>query len=82
VTGGIVYRGQQFPEHHGRYFYSDYCLGWIRSFRFDGAELTETIDWAATLPADRIASFGQDGAGELYAVSLRGRIYRIGAEQR
>ena len=82
VTGGMVYRGTQHPEHQGRYFYSDYCLGWIRSFRFVAGQLTETIDWAATQPANRIASFGEDGFGELFAVSLRGRIYRIGPETR
>jgi glucose/arabinose dehydrogenase len=82
VTGGMVYRGTQYPEHQGRYFYSDYCLGWIRSFKYVGGALTESIDWAATQPADRIASFGEDGFGELFAVSLRGRIYRIGPETR
>lgn len=82
VTGGVVYRGARHAEHQGRYFYSDYCLGWIRSFRFNNGELMETIDWAPTLPADRIASFGQDGFGELFAVSLRGGVYRVGAEIR
>jgi hypothetical protein len=80
VTGGMVYRGAQHPEHHGRYFYSDYCLGWIRSFRFENGVLAESIDWATSLPADRIASFGHGGSGEMFAVSLRGRIYRLGPE--
>lgn len=81
VTGGIVYRGAAVPEHQGRYFYSDYCLGWIRSFRYFAGTITEQLDWATSTPAERIVSFGEDGTGELYAVSLTGRIFRIGAER-
>lgn len=80
VTGGIVYRGTRNAEHQGRYFYSDYCLGWIRSFRYEHGQLTEAIDWATRPATDRIASFGEDGFGELFAVSLRGRVYRLGSE--
>lgn len=81
ITGGIVYRGTQFPEHQGRYFYADYCLGWIRSVRYEGGLVTEQLDWATSIPSERIVSFGEDGAKELYAVSLEGRIFRIGRER-
>jgi glucose/arabinose dehydrogenase len=81
VTGGIVYRGTAYPEHQGRYFYADYCLGWIRSLRFVGGRVTEELDWATSIPSDHIVSFGEDGANELYAVSLSGRIYRIEGER-
>jgi glucose/arabinose dehydrogenase len=78
ITGGIVYRGDAIPEHRGRYFYSDYCLGWIRSLRYEGGQVTEALDWATSLPSSNIVSFGEDGFHELYAVSLTGRIYRLG----
>jgi glucose/arabinose dehydrogenase len=81
ITGGIVYRGDAVPENRGRYFYSDYCLGWIRSLRYEGGQVTEELDWATSLPSDHIVSFGEDGFRELYAISLSGRIYRIGGEQ-
>jgi hypothetical protein len=42
---------------------------------------TEELDWATSVPSDHIVSFGEDGAHELYAVSLGGRIFRIGAEK-
>ena len=36
VTGGHVYRGTAIPDLAGTYFYSDYCGGWVRSFRYVG----------------------------------------------
>jgi len=81
VTGGIVYRGTAHPEHRGRYFYADYCLGWIRSLRYVGGAVTEELDWATSVPSDHIVSFGEDGQHELYAVSLGGRIFRVGGEK-
>ena len=81
ITGGLVYRGTATPEHTGRYFYADYCLGWIRSLRYVAGSISEEIDWAPSIPAENIASFGEDGFGELYAVSLNGRVYRIAAER-
>jgi glucose/arabinose dehydrogenase len=82
ITGGIVYRGNAVPENQGRYFYSDYCLGWIRSVRYAGGEVSEEVDWATSVPSDHIVSFGEDGQNELYAVSLSGRIYRILGEKK
>jgi hypothetical protein len=29
----VVYRGAAIPEIRGHYFYSDYCSGFLRSFR-------------------------------------------------
>ena len=29
----FVYRGRRIPSLAGHYFYSDYCAGWLRSFR-------------------------------------------------
>ncbi len=36
LIGGKVYRGAQFPRLYGRYLYTDYCNGSIRSIRPDG----------------------------------------------
>lgn len=36
ITGGIVYRGSQFPaEYAGSYFFGDYTQNWIRRLAFD-----------------------------------------------
>ena len=77
VTGGFVYRGAAIPALAGTYFYSDYCGGWVRSFRYSGGMATETGTWDALAPGGNVPSFGEDGAGELYVLSSSGGVYRI-----
>ena len=67
VTGGYVYRGRAIPELEGHYLYSDYCRGWLRSFRHTGTTAGERRSWAGITVAQS-TSFGQDGAGELYMI--------------
>ncbi len=77
VTGGFVYRGEAIPELAGHYFYGDWCRGWVRSFRYDGA-VTEQRDWTDDLgTVGQINSFGLDAAGELYLATWEGTVARI-----
>ena len=76
ITGGYVYRGTAIPELAGRYLYSDFCRGFIKSFFAGGAGIVEQRDWNLT-GAGQVISFGRDGAGELYIVSASGRIFRL-----
>jgi hypothetical protein len=76
ITGGYVYRGTAIPELTGRYFYSDYCRGFIKSFFATEPAILEQRDWNLNT-AGQVVSFGRDGAGELYVVSAGGRIFRI-----
>jgi glucose/arabinose dehydrogenase len=74
VTGGYVYRGAKVPSLKGFYFYGDYCSGRLWSLVLLGGQ------WHATLILDTdllISSFGEDEAGELYIVDLRGSVYRF-----
>ena len=76
VTGGYVYRGTAIPGIVGHYFYSDYCGGWLRSFRYADGAATEPRDWGLELGS--VLSFGEDAAGELYILSATGgRVLRI-----
>ena len=75
VTGGFVYRGAAIPALRGRYFYGDYGSGTIWSLRVVGGQATET--GASAIRVDSLSSFGEDAAGELYATSLDGTVYRI-----
>jgi hypothetical protein len=77
VTGGYVYRGEQYTALQGTYLFGDYCTGQIWGFPAEQAA-SETVNYEELLDTDlRIASFGEDEAGELYVVSLSGSVYRI-----
>ena len=79
VVGGVVYRGSAIPELRGAYFYSDYCAGFLRSFRYVDGEVTEELEWFDDV--GRVASFGVDADGELYLVhpARRGPSTEMGA---
>jgi len=76
VTGGFVYRGSDLPEVVGHYFYSDFCQGFLRSFRFDGEGATEQVEWDVG-GLGSVLSFGRDAAGELYILSDNGRVVKL-----
>jgi len=76
ITGGYVYRGALLPEVAGRYFYSDFCNGWLRSFLVVNGVATERLDWHVT-PIGNIQSFGVDSRNELYALTSGGGVYRL-----
>ena len=69
ITGGYVYRGAAVPALRGTYFYSDYCAGFVRSFRLSGGVATEQSDWMTLRPGGNVTSFGEDNAGELYIMT-------------
>ena len=75
VTGGSVYRGAAIPELQGHYLYSDYCQGWLRSFRYEAGRAIDHRAWDVASPG-RVVSFGTDASGEMYVVSRKG-IYRL-----
>jgi hypothetical protein len=76
ITGGFVYRGGAIPGLSGRYFYSDYCRGYLKSFLASGGNITEQRDWNIAAIGN-VVSFGQDGQGELYLLSSRGSVHKI-----
>ena len=76
ITGGYVIRDRSLGRGWtGRYVYSDYCEGTLRlaHLRRPNAPTHPT-----RLHVDSLASFGEDGRGRVYAISLNGPIYRIG----
>jgi len=76
ITGGRVYRGSAIPELRGRYLYSDFCSGWLRSFVYSNGAAAEQIDWGIT-NVGQIFSFGEDAQNELYMLSSTGGAYRV-----
>jgi hypothetical protein len=71
-----VYRGRALPGLAGHYFFSDYCSGWIRSFRVAGGGITSYREWGVGR-VGAILSFGVDAAGEIYVCSANGHVYRL-----
>jgi glucose/arabinose dehydrogenase len=78
VTGGFVYRGRRIRALVGHYFYSDYCTGFLRSFRYAGGDALDRRTWNAG-SVGSVLSFGEDARGELYLLSGNGRVYRLDA---
>ena len=78
VTGGYVYRGTQLPGWRGAYFYGDFSTGTVWALVHDGEKVVRN-EVVARVP--QLSSFGEDAAGELYAVSLEGTIYRFDAPE-
>jgi glucose/arabinose dehydrogenase len=79
ITGGYVYRGTAIPGIQGRYFYSDYCGGWVRSFRYQGGQAIDRQSHNSLDTGASVTSFGEDAAGELYLLTQQGTVYRIAA---
>lgn len=78
ITGGHVYRGKAMPELHGHYFYTDWCAGWMRSFRQENGQIVEEQDWSDDLGrVAQINAFGVDNDGELYVLTHSGTLARI-----
>jgi glucose/arabinose dehydrogenase len=76
VIGGSVYWGRRIPGLRGAYLYGDFCAGWVRAARVRGGRVAEQRDLGLSVP--NLTSFGVDPAGELYAMSLAGPVYRLG----
>lgn len=77
VTGGYVYRGSAIPALRGRYFYGDYCGGWIRSFRLQNGRAEDRQEHRSLETPGSLTSFGEDAAGELYVLTQNGNVYRL-----
>jgi glucose/arabinose dehydrogenase len=74
VVGGYVYRGSQLPALQGAYVFGDFYDPRLRVLvPTDGGFEEEMLD----LTVPNLTSFGEDAAGELYALSHSGQVYRL-----
>ena len=76
VTGGYAYRGRALPQLAGAIFYSDFCSGWLRSFRWQDGHAIEPTEWNVPRLGS-VTSFGEDAGHELYVVTHEGRIWKL-----
>jgi glucose/arabinose dehydrogenase len=82
IIGGGVYRGCKMPDWTGRYFYGDYCGGFVIATRTQNGALIDPIDVSGDLdPGGEfpgiLGSFGTDGQGEMYVVTLDSYVHKI-----
>jgi hypothetical protein len=72
VIAGYVYRGAKLPWLQGRFVYGDFCAGWVKAAPVEELDKAEDIG-----TVEQLSSFGEGLDGELYALSLRGPLYRM-----
>jgi len=74
VVGGYVYRGQDFPNMQGLYFFSDTCAN---NIRYINADTLGEVTLSESFDGNSFVSFGEDQNNELYIAGLTGTIYRV-----
>ncbi len=75
ITGGHVYRGKGNPSFQGVYICGDFTSKYIFGLTTENGAL-KTARLIGNAP-QRIVSFSEDEAGNLYVVGYEGTIYRI-----
>jgi glucose/arabinose dehydrogenase len=76
ITGGYVIRDHSLGRGWtGNYIYGDLCDGTLRLSRL---RRPAARSHPTRLKVGQLVSFGEDGRGRVYAVSLNGPVYRIG----
>jgi glucose/arabinose dehydrogenase len=75
IVGGVVVRDRRLGGLRGRYLYSDFCAGRLRSFvpRLGRA----TGDRAIGVHVKNASSFGEDNRHRVYVCSLDGPVFRL-----
>lgn len=74
VTGGVVYRGNAYPDLHGRYLFGDYCTGTLWSLRQEpGGWRQEVLDSSGF----SILTFGAGENGTIYLSAAGRGVYRL-----
>jgi putative heme-binding domain-containing protein len=75
ITGGYVYRGDKNSSFYGVYVFGDYVSKRIFGLTQQNGVL-KTARQLGVLP-QRVVSFCEDEAGNLYAVGYEGKIYQL-----
>lgn len=76
IIGGYVTRDRSLGRAYGRYVYGDFCTGEIRSARLRAPRARGDRPLGVAR-VSAMVSFGEDGRGRLYVVSMEGQVYRL-----
>lgn len=88
ITGGFIYRGKKHPQLKGYYIYGDFNFGKIWALKYDRAagKVTENHLIFQRIEPEKPekgaqvfkpTAFGEDGNGEILAMSHDGKIYEL-----
>jgi hypothetical protein len=81
IIGGYVSHAASLPSLEGRYVYSDYCSGVLRSLQLPaGGGGQASGDCSLGLKVTSPVSFGEDASGRLYVVEQAGGVSRLGGQ--
>jgi glucose/arabinose dehydrogenase len=75
IVGGYVYRGKAIPALDGVYVFGDDCRPNLVGVVASGGKVVAQRDLGPTV--SQLTSFGEDNAGEIYAIGREGTVYRI-----
>ncbi len=75
IVGGYVYRGHAIPALDGVYVFGDDCRRDLVGAVAAAGRVVSQRDLGPTI--SELTSFGEDPAGEVYAVSRRGTVFRL-----
>ena len=75
VTGGFVYRGTAIPALVGKYVFTDYCDGLLRTLTPSGDGTYRAQD--LHLDVTSVSSFGQGNDRELYVLSQSRGVFKL-----
>lgn len=76
IVGGIVYRGERFPELRGQYLYGDFETGRIWGLRYADGAVSEHRELAST--QRKFLSLTTDAAGEILLPDfVGGELFRL-----
>jgi glucose/arabinose dehydrogenase len=76
IIGGYVVRDPSLRGLRGRYLYGDLCRQRLRSVKLATPRASGDRAERLTVPFP-LVSFGEDGRGRLYAISLEGSVLRL-----
>ncbi|HEX2232746.1 MAG TPA: hypothetical protein VHG69_05230, partial [Thermoleophilaceae bacterium] len=75
IAGGYVIRDPSFGRFRGTYVYGDLCDPRLRGARLRRGRARNNRALGPRIGG--LVSFGEDASGGVYAVSLRGPVYRL-----
>ncbi|MEL6670137.1 MAG: PQQ-dependent sugar dehydrogenase [Bacteroidota bacterium] len=77
ITGGLVYRGEDYPSMEGWYICADLTRNWFLLKRDEDGDWSQHQVFISDISVP--VAFGEDASGEIYVADLNGAVYRIEA---